>query len=1063
MGTKNQQSSGTSNGTSTTTLAPQVQAAYNALLGQIGGTSTGTNAATNSASTGLGSLSTASNPGYNSAGSTLSAAATPASASIGSYLSPYLTGALQTQIASQNQQNAQQQQSLLGNAAAQGALGGDRIGVAQGQLAGQQDLANNQANSSLINSAYQQAESSALQGQSNETAAGSAQTNLGSSTNASTLSDLLGQLSAGNSQFSNLGTLAGSAGNLSNTGATTTTSGTTSQTQPSGNILSSLLGAGLGIAGLFKSGGVVPNYDAGGMVDQMANERAAGIAQAIQASTPQNDNQANDNSPLGNLASPAQMKAGATNIGSLLSGIGLARGGVAGDSSRGGLVMRHGYDDGGYVTAPDSFYSSLLDQITNQPDQNSAPPPPALSVVPKPSVVPPQSFDVPPPPSFDPNLTAGTLGPQVADASPAVQSTARLVPLAPLPSASVVPTAVASAPNGGLGAVMATDEQAYGLPSGYLSRTAQIESSGNPDAHNASGATGLFQFMPSTAKQYGLTNPYDPVASTDAAAQLAAANEATLAKGLGRQPTPAELYLAHQQGAGGALGLLQNPDAPASSIIGAKAVTQNGGTSGMSASQFAGMWENKYGSGNASPVNTAAHGVIPAAVSSSGAPAGGIPGGLGVTPPGGYGIPDSNSGYSTNIGDVLKSLQAGKGLDLSPDARMGLLSAAAGMMSGTSPNAFGNVGTGIQQGLKTWQDQQAVERENAKANSDIGTQQGNLGISGGQLAVNAGLAGAQIGQENAAAGLTNVQSAVQRYVRTPTAAGLMVYDATQPNTVPHVIPWNQVSSQDLQGITPGGQLPPVAGNSSGAPSPSGAILPSASTPLPAPSIDPRQMNPNTDVQAQPVSLATPVLADAQKEMQGAQTANGQLQELHNDLSTLDQSGGFLTPGAGFNGRLDWANKANTALSAIGMAPMFGPSSVAAGEDANKQTTRLGDALASSMGSREAAQIVMASVGATPGASQTPAGAAHIMSGLEAMNQRKIDYYTKASQWAQQNNGTLSNFDSWFNQNYPPELYAISSYVPQQAMVTLRQNPNLAQAFDQKYGNGQQISKYVLGQ
>ena len=43
-------------------------------------------------------------------------------------------------------------------------------------------------------------------------------------------------------------------------------------------------------------------------------------------------------------------------------------------------------------------------------------------------------------------------------------------------------------PVAGLGALAQADEQAYGLPSGYLSQTAQIESGGNPTASNPSGA-----------------------------------------------------------------------------------------------------------------------------------------------------------------------------------------------------------------------------------------------------------------------------------------------------------------------------------------------------------------------------------------------------------------------------------------------------------------------------------------------------------------------------------------------------------------------------------------------
>ena len=139
-------------------------------------------------------------------------------------------------------------------------------------------------------------------------------------------------------------------------------------------------------------------------------------------------------------------------------------------------------------------------------------------------------------------------------------------------------------------------EAQYGLPAGYLERTAMIESGGNPNAQNPnSSAGGMFQFIDSTAKQYGLTDKTDPLASADAAARLAADNRAYLAKALGREPTAGELYLAHQQGAGGAAKLLAAGNAPAASIVGGDAVGLNGGNAGMTAADFAGKWTGKFG------------------------------------------------------------------------------------------------------------------------------------------------------------------------------------------------------------------------------------------------------------------------------------------------------------------------------------------------------------------------------------------------------------------------------------------------------------------------------------
>lgn len=140
----------------------------------------------------------------------------------------------------------------------------------------------------------------------------------------------------------------------------------------------------------------------------------------------------------------------------------------------------------------------------------------------------------------------------------------------------------------------ATDIPGGMSPAG-LARTVQIESGGKADVVNASGHVGLGQFSPGTWKDFGAGgDPKNPQDSIYAIQRYAAANAKTLTSMLGRPPTDAELYLAHQQGPGGIQALLRNPDAPAASIVGAKAVIQNGGTQGMTSAQFVAMWTHKF-------------------------------------------------------------------------------------------------------------------------------------------------------------------------------------------------------------------------------------------------------------------------------------------------------------------------------------------------------------------------------------------------------------------------------------------------------------------------------------
>jgi hypothetical protein len=150
-----------------------------------------------------------------------------------------------------------------------------------------------------------------------------------------------------------------------------------------------------------------------------------------------------------------------------------------------------------------------------------------------------------------------------------------------------------------VGAELGIDFGAYeadnALPPGYLNRVAMIESGGNPSADNPmSSAGGLFQQIDSNAKAYGVSDRYDPVQSTEGAVRFAVDNMNYLTRVLGREPTGGELYLAHQQGPGGAAKLLSNPDALAVDIVGVKAVEQNGGSANMTAGEFANIWISKY-------------------------------------------------------------------------------------------------------------------------------------------------------------------------------------------------------------------------------------------------------------------------------------------------------------------------------------------------------------------------------------------------------------------------------------------------------------------------------------
>lgn len=89
--------------------------------------------------------------------------------------------------------------------------------------------------------------------------------------------------------------------------------------------------------------------------------------------------------------------------------------------------------------------------------------------------------------------------------------------------------------------IAAQKAAAHGVPVDVFTSQIGAESNFDPNAHSGAGADGIAQFIPSTAKSYGLTNTRDPIASLDAAARY----DADLLKKYG---TPARMLSAYNSG-----------------------------------------------------------------------------------------------------------------------------------------------------------------------------------------------------------------------------------------------------------------------------------------------------------------------------------------------------------------------------------------------------------------------------------------------------------------------------------------------------------------------------------
>lgn len=143
--------------------------------------------------------------------------------------------------------------------------------------------------------------------------------------------------------------------------------------------------------------------------------------------------------------------------------------------------------------------------------------------------------------------------------------------------------------------IVEEEATAAGVDPGTMKRIAWIESGGDPSAQNPnSSAGGLFQQTDANAEDYGVADRKDARQSAKGAAEFAADNIAFLTKALGREPTPGEIYLAHQQGPGGAKKLLTaDQNAKAADIVGEDQVLLNGGTPDMTVGEFTALWTSK--------------------------------------------------------------------------------------------------------------------------------------------------------------------------------------------------------------------------------------------------------------------------------------------------------------------------------------------------------------------------------------------------------------------------------------------------------------------------------------
>lgn len=328
----------------------------------------------------------------NAAGLAQGAANPLTAAQIQQYQNPYTQNVVNATQAQFNDQNAQAQNSLKGNAAMQGALGGDRQAVAQTTLAKNQQIAQAPTIANLYANSYNSGlQTAGQQFQQNPLAAASAIGQLGVAGQNAALQGAGAQINAGTLQqqtqqaadTANYGQYQAAQGfpyqqaafleqyGLPSALAQGTTSNGT-QTSPGPNPVSQVAGLGIAGAGLFlKDGGAVDGYAPGGSVGYIdsgmgyiptAKPSASTLqSPSLQFANPQQSSapSAGDLKGLSGLGSSLKNDFGSASFGggSLFSGD--AWGGDKSNPLEGLSASDYGYKAGGLVEAIHHIHKSI--------------------------------------------------------------------------------------------------------------------------------------------------------------------------------------------------------------------------------------------------------------------------------------------------------------------------------------------------------------------------------------------------------------------------------------------------------------------------------------------------------------------------------------------------------------------------------------------------------------------------------------------------------------------------------------------------------------------------------
>lgn len=710
-----------------------------------------------------------------------------------SYMSPYIQNVVDATRANMQENDAVQQNQVVGNAIAQGALGGDRVGLARANLARQQKLANDQTIGNLYSQGFGQATNqlNAAIGQ-----AGQGAYSLGSlgnealSTGLSGAQALLGtgglqqqlgqaQLSTAYQQwlnkqaypYKNLSWLSGIASGIGPAmGSTSIGTGSSQQSGPSG--LNSIFGGLTALAGLipFRDGGRVPRAGGGGLAGLPYSDdagsgyvpappqiHAAALvpqmrmgdakppdqkAQGLQFPKISEETQAKIRKGLGNLFGGSD-EAMDIRTGDQISDMMQPSGGNISDFGYfGGL-----YADGGAVRRGFAFGGSEFDDTTLADTGDY-----------------------------------GTFGDLVdrsgEDARPVVLADA------------------------GFGKIASDADRTFGRMIGQESGGKQFAEDGRP-LTSPKGATGIAQVMPSTgpeaAKLAGL--PWD---------EQRFANDADYNKALGRAYFDKQLADFGGDHEKAAAAYNAGPGRTAQAL--ARADRDGGDWRSYLPTETQDYIAKTVGGGSS------ATGMDALAYDDAKGGADQSSGGLGAI---GRSLRDAFGVAPAAAQEVSPKSQGLLGLNLSPETRQALVAAGLGMMASKSRNLGQAIGEGGLQGVAAYQKVQDMARQRALANaqiqnigSEIETRKGHLGVEKSKVDIQlqqlqrmleAARAASAVGQGASPSTVGSSAPAAPSVAASPTSAQRV--DSSGGNGAPAAL----APAPDTPSVGPFGSLAPVTG------------------------------------------------------------------------------------------------------------------------------------------------------------------------------------------------------------------------------------------------------------